>query len=211
MGFREGLRQLNALKQHRQLLLLLSAVVPLYQGVLVNLHQLHGCSSHHQAVAQHKLPYPAIVLQDQRPSRQGSLAFSFGAWMDSAKSDEDGLHQTATVRPLSRSAACTQHTSGGALDSRVSGTLWHFEASTQQSLTASTAIHHPFLVPVIQVLPKSDYGVGFLVGQAEGCVGPEIHQIFCQLVHMLITRDILVVNSLLKNTNTQHNYYITSV
>ncbi len=70
------------------------------------------------------LPYPSVVLEDQRPSRQRSLAFSFGAWVNSAKPDEDGLHQTATVGPLSRSAACIQHTSGGALYSRgLSGHL----------------------------------------------------------------------------------------
>lgn len=119
--------------------------------------------------------------------------------MGIAKPDEDGFHQTATVRPLSRCAACSQHTSDGALYSwGFSGPLWYSEASTQQSLLVSSCIHHPLLVLVSQVLPKFNYGAGFLIGQAKGCVTPELHQIFGQLVHMLVSRDILVVNSLLR-------------
>lgn len=202
-SFRKGLRQLNALKQHRQFLLFLSVVVPLNQGVLVYFHQVHGCSFHYHAVSKHKL----IFVKDQRPSRKAPLSFFLETGVNCAKPDEDGLHQTAVIRPLSGYAACTQRTSGCALYSKgVSGPLWCSEAPAQQSLLVPSCIHFTLLVSVIQLLPKPKNGVGFPVGQAENCVTPELLQMFPLPVQMLKTRYILVVNSLLKNT--KNNCYI---
>lgn len=116
--------------------------------------------------------------------------------MDGTKPNKDGLHKTATVRPLSRSTACTQHTSGSALHARgVSGLLGCFKSPTQQSLLVSSCIHHPLLVLVMQALPKTNNLVGLLVGEAEAFVGPKLNQIYSQPVHMLEARNILVVNS----------------
>lgn len=140
--------------------------------------------------------------------------------MDGTKPNKDGLHKTATVRPLSRSTACTQHTSGSALHARgVSGLLGCFKSPTQQSLLVSSCIHHPLLVLVMQALPKTNDLVGLLVGEAEAFVGPKLNQIFSQPVHMLEARNILVVNSLMKAQQkknstlncSMHNSIIDSV
>ncbi len=154
-------------------------------------------------------PYPSVVLEDQRPSQQRSLVFSFGAWVNSAKSDEDGLHQTGNSQATEQERCLfPAHFWWCSL---LQGFEWAFFGTLKRPLSSlfwlSSCIHHPFLVPVIQVLPKCNYGVGFLISQAEGCVTPELHQIFCQPVHMLISWDILVVNSLFKNTSTKYTFF----
>jgi len=72
---REGWKQSSALQQHRQLLLLLPAVVPGDEGGLIDLHQLNLGALHHQVVANNQLAHLGVVPKNKGPPGNAPLAF----------------------------------------------------------------------------------------------------------------------------------------
>lgn len=65
----------------------------------------------------------------------------------------------------------------------------------------SCSINHLLLIIVIQTLPQGDDGVCLLVVEEEGRLLPKLHQELCQAVHMLVPRDVSLINSLCKRGN----------
>ena len=61
--------QVRSLHLHRVVLPLHPFVVPLYQGGVALVHQLHGGLLHNRPIGQNAAPDPPVVIQDEIPSR----------------------------------------------------------------------------------------------------------------------------------------------
>ena len=59
-------------------------------------------------------------------------------------------------------------------------------------------IHHPALVSAVQTFPQVYDGVCLLVGETERGLIPQLYQVLCKPVNMLVSWHIVVINSLQK-------------
>ena len=106
---REGWRQSSALQQHRQLLLLLPAVVPGDEGGLMYCHQLNLGALHHQVVANNQLANLSVVPKNKGPPGNVPLAFPDWGSVEITESDSSQAAEQEHYLPPASSGWCSPH------------------------------------------------------------------------------------------------------
>lgn len=155
---RQAAGQVEPLHHHSVLLPLHPLVVPLHQGGVAHIHQLHGSLLHNSPVGQNALPDFPVVLQDEIPSGHCAIPPLLGTAVDVTEPDKDGLNQAATIWPLGKRGSGGECVPLHTLHpwSELLPLLRRPEPPGVQPALVSGSKHNPLLVIVQQVLPQSN-------------------------------------------------------
>lgn len=133
--------------------------MPLNQCCVAYIHQLQGGLLHNSSIGQNALPDFLVVLQDEDPPGHCACPLLFWAFMDGTELNKNGLYQATTIWPLGKWCC------GGECVPLHTFHPWSEllplfggpEPPCVQPALVSGSKHHPLLIKIKQVLPKSNY------------------------------------------------------